>query len=229
MPATITLADLRLSSQQRADMENSTFLSTPEWTSNLNASYAELYDILVSRFEDYYIQKILFTIAPGADTYTLTSGFYKIRGLDYSNGSGSERWNTVGKWQFADRNKINKAITRDLSGLYDRNYRVMGQQIIILPADKAPGDYRLWQIPRFTPLVSDGDVLGDVLDFEEYVIVDAAIKALIKEESDVQALMMIKQQLKERIEAMASNRDTEPDRITDNSTYYDDYFYWSRF
>lgn len=221
-----TLATLRLAAQQRADMENSTFLSTSEWNSNINASYAELYDILVSRFEDYYITPLNFTISSGS-TYTIPADFYKIRGLDYS--LDGNQYGTVSKWNFQDRNKINKPLTRDLFGLYNRSYRVMGQTLYILPVDRGAGNYRLWYIPRFTPLSADGDVLTGVLDFEEYIIVDAAIKARIKEETDVQELMLVKQQLKDRIENMAANRDTEPERITDITSMNDDYFYWSRF
>lgn len=50
----------------------------------------------------------------------------------------------------------------------------------------------------------------------EYVIVDAAIKALVKEESDPSALMAQEQALLKRLEAMASNRDAgEPSTVAD--------------
>lgn len=54
---------------------------------------------------------------------------------------------------------------------------------------------------------NDASTLDGISGWEEYVIVDAAIKALVKQEQDSTALMMQKQELKQRIEAMAEGRD----------------------
>jgi hypothetical protein len=208
----MTLAELITAARQRADMVNSTFIQDAEWTSYINSSYAELYDILVSRFEDYFTAIQNFTISTG-NTYTLPAALYKIRGIDFSLTSDS--WATLRKYNFDERNRVDNSQARTLRGNFDRQYRVMGSKLYILPEGSATGSYRLWYIPRFTPLVSSTDEASNVLDFEEYIVVDAAIKALIKEESDTQVLMVIKQQLKDRIEAMAANRDTQPERIAD--------------
>ncbi len=214
-----TLADLILAARQKADMVNSTFIEDPEWTYYINQSYAELYDIMVGHFEDYYSKTQSFTINSGETSLALPSDFYKFRGLDYQL-AGND-YITVRKFNFEERNKINRVLTRGLRGTSDRQYRIMGQNLLIYPVDKAPGSYRMWYIPRYTPLVYSYDVLGDVLDFEEYITTDAAIKAIVKEESDPSALLLQKQALKSRIEAMASNRDTMPDRISDITLYTD--------
>jgi hypothetical protein len=219
-----TLSQLEDKVRQRANMENSTFVSSAEVTGYINASYAELYDILVSRFEDYYSQLQAFSLS-GTNTFALPVNLYKIRGVDASI-SGND-WQTLRRWNFDERNQIDLTRTRLLSGYNDRLYRVMGQNLIVLPQDKAAGNYQLWFIPRYTPLVGPTDPLGDVLDFEEYIVVDAAMKCLIKEESDIQELMLMKKQLKDRIEAMASNRDTQPERISDVRAS-EDYFLWPR-
>lgn len=214
-----TLANLILASRQKADMVNSTFIEDPEWKDYINNSYAELYDLLVSRFEDYYSKSLSFTVSAGSVSYALPSDFYKFRGLDF-NLAGND-YITVRKFNFEERNKINRILTRGLRGTSDRQYRIMGQNILFYPVDKAAGTYRMWYIPRFTPLNNSVDVLGDVMDFQEYITTDAAIKAMLKEESDASALMLHKEQLKQRIEAMASNRDTQPDRISDVTLYTD--------
>lgn len=214
-----TLADLTLAARQKADMVNSTFIEDTEWKDYINNSYAELYDLLVSRFEDYYSKTLSFTISSSGTQQALPSDFYKFRGLDFQL-SGND-YITVRKFNFEERNKINRVLTRGLRGTSDRQYRVMGQNILIYPVDKAPGDYRMWYIPRFSPLTTSSSILGDVMDFQEYITTDAAIKALVKEESDPSALMAHKMELKSRIEAMASNRDTQPDRISDITLYTD--------
>ncbi len=64
-------------------------------------------------------------------------------------------------------------------------------------------------------LLKDTDILDGVSGWTEYVIVDAAIKALEKEESDTSALQIRKQMLKQRIEESAMNRDAgQPDTIS---------------
>ena len=67
-----------------------------------------------------------------------------------------------------------------------------------------------------------------VSGYEEYVVIDAAIKCLQKEESDVQVLLVQKQQQLQRIEQAAGKRDAgESYAITDvnvgTTSYLDDY------
>lgn len=221
-----TLADLKLKTRQRADMENSTFIKDTELTSYINASYAELYDILVSRFEDYYSQVVQFTLAGTVNSFPLPADHYKTRGVDFA--LSDTDYVTLRRWNFEERNRIARTTTRAIRGIADRQYRVMGQNLIVLPVDKAPGNYQLWYIPRFTPLAVDTDVLSDVMDFEEYIICDAAIKCLQKEESDVSVLLVQKQALIARFDALGSNRDTQPDRIADVTQYIDDGFLFPR-
>jgi hypothetical protein len=212
----MTLAEIRTLVRQRADMEGSQFVTDAEVNKYINASYAELYDILVSRFDDYFSTTATFTLSGGANSYALPSDFYKARGLDLQvNGSD---WATVRAFNFQERNARGRATSRLAYGFRNVTYRVMGSNLKFLPEDNAAGTYRFWYIPRFTPLASDSSQMGDVLDFEEYVVVDAAIKCLIKEESDPSALMAIKEQLKQRILSMAADRDVgEPEKISDVS------------
>jgi hypothetical protein len=71
--------------------------------------------------------------------------------------------------------------------------------------------------------VNDTDTFDDQQYWYEYVVVDAAIKALQKEESDCTYLMNQKEALRSRIEVMASDRDfSVPDqagRKGNGSTY----------
>lgn len=210
----LTLAQIRTQARQRADMEVSQFVTDSELTSYVNASIAELYDILVSRFEDYYILDTTATVANGADTITLPADFYKLKGLDYDVGGG--QYETVRSFQFIERNE-----TYDPGfGTFPRmRYRVLGPVLKLTPPDFAPGNYRIWYIPRFASLVNDTDTFDGINGWTEYVIVDCAIKMLNKEESDAGPFREQKQKLLDRIEAMATDRDAgEPQTIVDLST-----------
>ena len=62
--------------------------------------------------------------------------------------------------------------------------------------------------------------------WDEYIIIDSAIKIMIKEEADATALLLQKNQLRERIITESQNRDAgEPEVVTDVVSY--DKFYYA--
>ena len=75
--------------------------------------------------------------------------------------------------------------------------------------------------------LSDPSLFGKIesrYDFfsgwDEYLIITAAISALLKEEADASALFAIKQQLQDRIIAVSEMRDLgEPTTVTDVNSY----------
>ena len=213
-----TLLGLRTLARQRADMENSSLVADAELTNYINASYAELYDLLTARYEDYFVKDPLTFSTSGTSIYPLPADFYKLLGVDLQ--LDSSNWVSIRKWNFAERNKGNEIIPNIMNRCI--RYRVMGQNLRLLPENNADGTYRLWYIPRFAPLVADDGLLSGVLDFEEYIVLDSAIKMLVKEESDPSALLSLKAQMGERIVAMSANRDAgSPEVVGDVS--YDDY------
>ena len=80
----VALTTLRTLSRQRADMENSQFVSANEWREYINRGYAELYDLLTTSAssEDYFLNSNIFSLVSGTKTYDLPSDFYKMRGVD---------------------------------------------------------------------------------------------------------------------------------------------------
>jgi hypothetical protein len=70
--------------------------------------------------------------------------------------------------------------------------------------------------PALIQAWNDSVTFDGISGWEEYVIVDAAIKAMLKEESDASALMAQKQALLKRLEDMAANRDAnQPITVSD--------------
>ena len=94
-----------------------------------------------------------------------------------------------------------------MPGIIDVRYRIVDGNINFIPQPQSGQSVRLWYVPRLRQLVLDTDIADGVNGWLEYVIVDAAIKALQKEESDVSVLMAQKAGLLERIKAAGSNRD----------------------
>lgn len=227
MSNTQTLLELKTRARERADMENSTFISDSELSSFINSSYAELHDLVVSSFEDYHTKEVSLTVASGASEITLPSDFYKFRGLDREFNTGE--YYAVKQFNFRERNVRNRSLITSTYGTVDVQYRLVGSTIQLTPETHASGTYRLWYIPTFTRLTSDTDTLDGVNGWEELVVIGAAIKMLDKEESDVSVLMKEKGDIEDRIIAMAKDRDMDQaEVITDSSIDLDSSFPFGR-
>jgi hypothetical protein len=214
----MTLGQIRLMSQQRADRVNSNFVTFAEWNTYINQSAFELYDLLVTLYEDYYVKAPLLIPTDGVTSqFTLPTDFYKLIGVDLGLSSGSNAWVTVSKFDFIERNRyVYPQLTATFLGVFNLRYRLVGNTLMFIPTPSAGQFLRIWYIPRLTMLLQDTDVLDGISGWTEYVIVDAAIKALEKEESDTSLLMAQKQMLMKRIEDSAMNRDAgQPDTISD--------------
>jgi hypothetical protein len=233
----LSLGEIRSRAQQRADRVNSQFVTTNEWNFFINQALFELYDLLVTAYEDYFAAvPIQFTTDGSQNLYDLPNGtltftnastgasgyaappFYKLLGVDLGINTVNNAFVTVRKFNFIDRNKFlypNSAST--IYGVFNLQYRLLGNQIEFIPTPSANQPIRIWYIPRLTMLLQDTDTTtAGVSGWLQYVIVRAAKYALDKEESDTSKLDAELLFLKTRIEESAVNRDAgQPDTISD--------------
>lgn len=210
----ITLAELKAQSRQRSDMEESEFVSDSELTTYINSSIAELHDLLIASYcDDYIMEEHQFTSDGTSIAYALPADFYKVRGVDVQYGS---QWVTVKRFNFNMRNQQANQVALTFLGQPDVQYRLVGSEIRFSRVPDGTAQFRIFYHPVAVKLVADSDEFDDVNQYSEYVVVDAAIKMLQKEESDVQVLFAQKEALRQRIIAMAANRDAnEPASVSD--------------
>lgn len=229
MPNLVQLSDLRTAAKQRANREGDDdtlgFITKAEWNTYINASWRELYDLLVTRYQDQYAKaSASFAVTGATDTYSWTtlavSDLYKALGVDMLVGQ-TNYWQPLKRFNFAERGQGNplSPLVAGVPGLYDLRYQLRGDGVVFMqPVPSAT--CRLWYIPVAPAMVADGDTIDDVNGYGEYVIVDAAMKALVKEDTDVSQLAALKGQLRERILTAASNRDAGgAETISDTSDY----------
>lgn len=211
----ITLLQIRQQARQRADMENSEFVSDSELTNYINASIAELHDIMIQSYgTNYFTKTYEFTTTSGEESYALPSDFYKLDGVDAK--IYNDEWMSLKRFNFPERNRFDKAAPWNRFGTQYLYYRLVGSNLVFTPVPDAGTQIRLWYSPVATKLTLDSDTLNDLNQYVEYVIVDAAIKMLQKEESDVSVLFAQKQALQKRIEEASQNRDAgEPESVAD--------------
>lgn len=231
----LSLSELRLRCQQRADMLNSKFIKLDEWNFMINNSLTELYELLITTYEDYFVASPATLVTDGSSyQYALPDGvttfqhdngnsfvappLFKLIGVDLGVSSGSQAYATMRKFNFIDRNRYlypNSGGT--VYGVFNLRYRQLGDNIQFSPTPSANQKIRLWYAQKMPQLLADTDItITGISGWLEYVVIDVAIKAKDKQELDNASLQVSKAGMIKRIEDSAPNRDAgQPDTISD--------------
>jgi hypothetical protein len=232
-PGEMSLMELRLRSQQTADRVNSQFVINSEWNSFLRLAMYELYDLLITTYEDYNVAPPVFINTNGsALQYNLPNGInylggvlggasgtpaprlYKLSGIDLGVNTSNNAWVTLHRFDWIDRNAyVYPNSTSTIYGVYNMRYRPIGtniytQALTLIPTPAGNQQLRVWYAPVLPALLSNTDIT--TIGFSgwlRYPIVRAAKYALDKEESNTDKLDAELLFLKTRIEQSASNRD----------------------
>lgn len=236
-PSEMSLYELRLRSKEMADRVDSDFVTTPEWNAFLRLAMYELYDILITSYEDLFSSQYVYIntngttqnypIPNGCSNYlggvyggasgTPAQAFYKLAGMDLGINTSNNAWVTLLKFDFIERNNyVYPNSTSTIYGVYNMRYRFMGDFVNLIPTPAGNQQIRMWYSPKLPALLQDTDVttLG-YSGWLRYPIVRAAKYALDKEESDTSKLDQELMFLKTRIEQTSQNRDAGiPDTIS---------------
>lgn len=236
-PSEMSLYELRLRSQQSADMVNNQFVTTSEWNSFIRLAMYELYDLLITSYEDLFASQYVFINTNGTtqnyplpdgctnylgSTYPNSSGspaqaFYKLAGMDLGINTSNNAWVTLLKYDFIERNKyVYPNSTSTIYGVYNMRYRLMGNNVNIIPTPAGNQQIRMWYSPKLLALLQDTDVTTiGYSGWLRYPIVRAAKYALDKQEQNAEPQNTEIAFLKLRIEQTSQNRDTGvPDTIS---------------
>lgn len=239
-PAELSLYELRLRCQQKADRVDSNFVVNSEWNFVIRNSCYELYDLLICSYEDMFSDQQIFINTNGTTfnyplpdgvsnylggTYPNTVGgtpanaLYKAVGFDLNLNTSNNAWVTLLRYNFIKRNQyVYPNSTSTIYGVYNMRYRLMGKYLNIIPTPAGNQQIRMWYAPRLPALLKDTDLTTiGWSGWLEYVIARAAKYALDKEEgSDTTKLDNELLYLKKRIEEASQNRDIgEPDTISE--------------
>lgn len=243
-PSEMSLFELRLRSQQTADRVNSDFVVRSEWNAFLRMGMYELYDIMMTSYEDWFASKYFvintdgttanYPLPDGATNYlgsvyggasgVPAEAFYKLAGMDLNVNTSTITPSRVSllRFEFIKRNQyVYPNSTSTIYGVYNMRYRIMGNNLNIIPTPAGNQTLIGWYSPRLPGLLADTDLTNiGVSGWLRYVIVRAAKYALDKEEgSDTSKFDAEILFLKTRIEQASQNRDAGiPDKISETRT-----------
>lgn len=216
MARLITLEELMTESRQRADKEGSGFIQNSELIKYINKSATKLYDLLVGAYgNDYYAETSALPTVFNQQYYDLPANFYKLIGIDYM--IGPQEALTLKPYQFNERNRFRiGTFWNAITGAAGPRYHITKNQISFLPIPDGAYNLELHYVPACPIMVDPTDTFDGINGWEEYIILDAARKMLVKEETDVSALEKEIVAIIERINQMAENRDAgQSFRVTD--------------
>lgn len=208
----VTLLQLRTAVRDRADMVNSQFITDATFNNYINASCQQLYEKMIEAYgSDYWVQSPFTITTDGVnDQFALPTDFFKLLGTDLqisTTGNAASGWVTLWRFNFAQRNQYTLPNIQSLWGRTNLKYKLVGGNIWFIPLPMAAINLRLWYAPRFTPLASDSDVFDGINGWEEWVINDSAMKAGVKEETDISGLQALQAVQEERLSHVIENRD----------------------
>lgn len=228
-PGEMSLYELRLRAQQTSDRVGSQFVVQSEWNAFIRLAMYELYDLLIGSYEDYNIAPYVYINTNGTTSqYALPDGtnylgnilggatgspafkFYKLAGVDLGVNTSNNAWVTVYKYDYIDRNNyVYPNSTSTIYGVNNMRYRVMGNNLNLIPTPAGNQQLKLTYQPVLPALLSDTDLTNiGWSGYLRYPIVRTAKYALDKEEgTDTSKLDAELLFLKTRIEQMSQNRD----------------------
>ena len=208
----VTLAQLITRSRRRADQENSEFCTDEEVIDYINEAVAELHEMMVNEYELYYLKSTSFSLPTGGDggdnVEALPTDFWKALGCDFGSGGVTRR---IRRYMFQERNAYESPMLKQgyMANVF---FIIEGDNIRFIPESPPGGTVTLWYVPEPQKFTAETDVKLEAIDkalangFERFIILDAAIKMLQKEESDTKVLMAEREGVRQRLMIVAKNR-----------------------
>ncbi len=155
--ATRTLTQLIAGVRQLANVQNSTFVLDAELTDRINEAVKELYDLIVSTYENYYVVATENFVLAGGQTGNsqaladIVTSFYKDNTLEWNPGSSNMR--VV--------RRLPSDLERDSAS--GRTYDILGTPpvLYVYPPEESAGTYRLKYTPD-APFLADAAITLDL-------------------------------------------------------------------
>lgn len=209
MARSFTLVQLRLMLQRRGQWENSEDITPDIINDAINEGVAELWDMMIERWADYYTLSTTLATTPNVATVPLSAlaPFYKLRKIEIA---------VSGRQEKLLPHDLDASHTfRTLNGKRYR-YRLQGPSsastaadgvIVLVPTPTVAENLTIYYIPSAPLLVDDTDALNGFNGYEELVVQLALRTLRDRQDMDLSAVNARIEQLSQRIRSAADNRD----------------------
>ena len=176
----------------------------------INEGVQQLHEKLIEAYGADYLEKSTTFTTTGTDNVSLPADFFKLLGVDMNLAQGVA---TLSAYSRGERNAFRNATVsyRSLP-----QYKLSGSLLRLLPTPPTGTTGTIWYVPVATVLVSGSDTVDFPNGWERYVVLYAAIQAMLKEETDTSGLERQLGLLEEKLKSIIENRDAgQPMHATD--------------
>ena len=212
MSYTVTLSTLIARVRQRSNLEGAAaFVTDPEIIDHINQGICEWHDLvrLTTWGGQFYRSQAVVVTTAGQSSYSLPATFASMLSVDCALTGGNLVGN-VYPYPEEDRNRF-----RSFPGAgsllpgQPMYYQIQAGNIAFIPVPLGGYTVTLNFVPTAQILVSGTDVLDTFNGWEEFIVLDAAIKCLVKDgQTDIIPLLAgMKASQTARIQKAANSRD----------------------
>jgi hypothetical protein len=208
--ATITLSAIRDIVRFRGSFENSQKFTTARLNVEINAAYAELYELIADSNEGYFDTTATAATVAAQDYVDLPATFWRLRGVDILVGGRYYELDQIG---IAERNRYQSTSGRPCA------YRTAAGgargRIILYPTPTGVDTLRITYTPTVTALSADGDTIEAYNDWSDYVCAATLLRLYQREERPLGEQQQEVARITARIiKATAQRRAAEPELLT---------------
>lgn len=217
--------------REMADMETGdlvlgdSFVTDAELLRHLDASYARLWGLMVSKDPVFAESETILTMDGSNKDWALPADFLGIIAVDKKVGG---HWIEVPRYTFRERNlvesdddRVGEPIAWRLVG----NSRDLGTEIValrFLPIPTNGMSIRVMYTTHSPSITSTSDLVYGWNGWDQWIVLDVAIKIRAKEESSTDKLERMQARIFDEISAETELLDMEPVRMTQTSRYAED-------
>jgi hypothetical protein len=198
---------------QRANLEGaSAFIKAQELTDLINGSIAEWVDEVRGTTWNGSYSRSSQTISTvnGTQTYALAAGFLSLISVDVAISGGVVV--SARSYQEEERNAFrNLPMLAGWGIAQPIYYQIQGSNISFIPVPSGTFSVTVNYVPTATVLVLPADTIDSINGWEEFIVLDAAIKCVIKagQNDTVAVLTQRLEQQRARIRSLAPRRDQQ--------------------
>ncbi len=222
MPRTVTLGDLATRVRYIADLVNNQFVTDTMIYQFINDGNSVLYNKLLRADPERYMREHTPTIDANGEFSTEATYFGTIA-IDWSEDSNSGIWHNVPRI-FAteanayDHDNDDSGVPSGWHPIFDTTV-AYGVRIRLLPNPSSRYTIRHKYTVAPAELTVAGQIIDGISGWEEYLVLYAAIKCKIREESSTTALENQLARYEEELDSMIEARNvTEAGRVIDTRT-----------
>lgn len=173
----------------------------------INEANQKLHGMLVEAMgEEYVSSSASLSIVAGTSDYAVPTGFFKLYGIDMTIG---DYVRALKPYERLERNvyRNGRLLGEMFRGLEVPRYSLVGSNIRFYPAPSQVITTSVLYAPEATVLVNGSDAVNYANGWERFIVLDAAIQCLAKEESDTRTLVAERAAVVKEIENAKEQRD----------------------